>query len=346
MSRSSCVERVDVDIVIPTVGRPSLIRLLDRLDGFPGRVIVVDDRSQPVPALVVPDGVEVVRGRARGPAAARNDGWRRATATWVAFLDDDVVPNADWRAQLITDLRRLGPAAAASQGRIRVPLPDDRRPSDEERNVAGLETARWATADLTYRRAVLAAVGGFDERFPRAYREDADLGLRVVAAGWRIEVGSRLVEHPVRAGHWWASVGRQRGNADDALMRRLHGGDWRQRAGAPAGRFRRHVLSTAALTVAVSAGVLGRRRSAATAGSLWALVTTEFAAARILAGPRRPSDVAAMIVTSVALPPSAVLHRLIGEVRAVVASRRPEPVDSEVAWRSAPASVSEALGSG
>ena len=45
---------------------------------------------------------------------------------------------------------------------------------------------------MAYRRDVLAAVGGFDERFPRAYREDADLGLRVVGAGWRIVRGARV----------------------------------------------------------------------------------------------------------------------------------------------------------
>ena len=38
---------------------------------------------------------------------------------------------------------------------------------------------------MAYRRAALAAVGGFDERFPRAFREDADLALRMMAAGWR-----------------------------------------------------------------------------------------------------------------------------------------------------------------
>jgi hypothetical protein len=32
---------------------------------------------------------------------------------------------------------------------------------------------------MTYRRAALTEAGGFDERFPRAYREDADLALRV-----------------------------------------------------------------------------------------------------------------------------------------------------------------------
>ena len=68
---------------------------------------------------------------------------------------------------------------AATQGRFEVPLPGDRRPTDWERSTGGPGAARWATADMAYRREALAAVGGFDERFPRAYREDADLALRV-----------------------------------------------------------------------------------------------------------------------------------------------------------------------
>src|SRR4029453_15423409 len=167
---------------------------------LPGRLLVVAarrDRGRPLP---VPDGVpvEVVPGRAGGLAGGRNLGWRRATAEWVAFLDDDVVPGAAWLAELARDLDGLPSDVAASQGRVVVPMPGGGRPADWERNVRGLEMARWATADMAYRREVLVEVGGFDERFPRAYREDADLGLRVVGAGYRIVDGRRGVTHPVR----------------------------------------------------------------------------------------------------------------------------------------------------
>ena len=179
---------------------------------------MVDDRRDRSRALPV-SGVEVVAGRGAGPAAARNLGWRRATAEWVAFLDDDVVPGPSWLADLARDLEGLEAEVAASQGRVRVPLPAGRRPTDWERNVRGLETARWATADMAYRRSVLEEVGGFDERFPRAYREDADLGLRVVRAGYRIVPGRRVVTHPVRVGRGHgqpAGPGGQRGRRPDA----------------------------------------------------------------------------------------------------------------------------------
>lgn len=308
------------DVVVPTVGRPSLRVMLDALDRgegpAPERVIVVDDRREGrgplVPGGALPGDVVVVRGGGRGPAAARNVGWRAGRAEWVAFLDDDVGPPADWRARLAADLEGLGPDVGASQGRLHVPLPVDRRPTDWERNVAGLETARWATADMAYRRAALAAVGGFDERFPRAFREDADLALRVVEAGWRIVAGDRRCMHPVRPADRWVSVRLQAGNADDVLMRALHGRRWRAAAGVPHGRRPRHLAVTAAATAGLTGLALGRRRSGAAGLAAWLAGTAELAWARIAPGPRTRREVATMVSTSAAIPPAATWHWVRG----------------------------------
>ena len=307
------------DVVIPTVGRSSLTRLLDALLDGPGpepaRVVLVDDRVDRHAPLIdgpLPRGVVVLASGGRGPAAARNLGWRSGSAEWVAFLDDDVEPPPGWRQALAADLQPLPDHVAASQGRLVVPLPEGRRPTDWERNVAGLESARWATADMAYRRVALAAVGGFDERFRRAYREDADLGARVVAAGWRIVTGDRWCTHPVRPADRWVSVRLQAGNADDALLRALHGRRWREITGVTAGRRSRHVATTVAGTAAI-AGLLGRRRPVALAGAAtWVLGTAEFAWARIAPGPRTPDEVVTMGVTSAAIPPAATWHWLRG----------------------------------
>src|SRR5690606_16227088 len=127
------------------------------------------------------------------PSAARDLGWRTASSPWVAFLDDDVVPSPTWAADLRQDLLALSPDVAGISGRIHVPLPTDRPPTDRERDVAGLATAHWATADMTYRRRVLEELDGFDDRFPRAYREDADLAIRALRAGYRLASGSRSI---------------------------------------------------------------------------------------------------------------------------------------------------------
>ncbi|HKR49498.1 MAG TPA: HAD-IIIA family hydrolase, partial [Pseudonocardiaceae bacterium] len=281
----------------------------------PREIVVVDDRPAPGKPLPVGPTVQVLRTGGRGPAAARNAGWRTVRAEWVAFLDDDVVPGPDWAQRITEDLSNLPPDVGASQGRIEVPLPTDRRPTDVERGTAGLAIARWITADMAYRRTALHRVGGFDERFGRAYREDADLALRVIAAGYRIVAGRRCTTHPVRRAGPLASVGAQRGNADDALMRRRHGPGWRERIGDSPGRLRRHALTTAAGVLALGAASCRYRSLASAAALAWAALTAEFALHRILPGPRGVAEIGRMVATSVAIPSLACWHRLAGELR-------------------------------
>jgi histidinol-phosphate phosphatase family protein len=313
-------------VVVPTVGRPSLDVLLSSLVAHQGplpvEVVVVDDRAVPDPPLDpasvllqrVP--VRVVPGWGRGPAAARNLGWRLVSAPWVVFLDDDVVLPEDWKSILQADLAAAGPRVGGIQGRLVVPLPRHQRPTDWERSTAGLEAALWATADMAYRRECLLAVDGFDERFPRAYREDADLALRVRRAGWSLVRGARTTVHPVRPADDGVSLRVQRGNADDALMRRLHGPQWRAIAGTGRGRLRQH-LATTGLGVAGLAGLAasrwrGGRLVGLAAAVGWASLSAEFAWHRIAPGPRDRDEVVRMLWTSAAIPPVAVWHRARG----------------------------------
>jgi Glycosyl transferase family 2 len=314
-----------VTVVVPTLGRSSLLALLERVPPGPDReVLIVDDRPDRTEPLAVPDGVRVVAGRARGPAAARNTGWRAARHDWVAFLDDDVLPDPDWPQRLAADLAAAGDEVGGVQGVLRVPLPTDRAPTDWERVTAGLADGAWITADMAYRRAALARTGGFDERLPRAFREDAELAFRVRREGWTLRRGHRTTVHPVRPESPWVSLRTQRGNSDDALLRRLYGRRWRQHLEIPPGRRARHAAITAAGLTAATLGVLTGRRSARTsrhpgwalaaaaAGAVWAGGTAEFAAARIRPGPRDRREVATMLATSAAIPPLAVAHWLRG----------------------------------
>lgn len=292
------------DVVIPSTRPERLQALLASLEPAPGNLIVVD-------------------GRGRSPAATRNAGWRRASAEWVVFLDDDVTVTPAWRRALEDDLRAAAsPDVAGSQGRVTVPLPADRPPTDWERAVQGLETARWATADMAYRRSVLEELGGFDEAFPRPYREDADLALRVLRAGYELHRGTRLVVHPVGPCRPWASVVRQAGNADDARMRAKHGPGWRATVDAPAGRLARHAVTTAAGVLAAATAATGRRRAAALLGGLWLAGTVELAVARILPGPRTRDEIRAMALTSLALPAAAVASAAAGWIRVAGLARR------------------------
>lgn len=312
-------------VVIPTLVRDTLADCLAALAAAngprPAEIVLVDDRpdaaSEPLehPLGVLGDlrgRTTVLRSRGRGPAAARNTGLRAVTSPWIAFLDDDVQVGPHWCEQLAEDLADASPDTAGVQGVIAVPLPGERRPTDWERGTAGLARARWITADMAYRTDVLKQVGGFDERFRRAFREDADLALRVLDAGWRIHQGRRTTRHPVRPASRWVSLRAQRGNADDALMRRLHGPDWWEKAVAPRGRRRSHLAITASGAAALALAATGRPRAAAAAGAGWALGTGELAWARIAPGPRTRYEVTTMLVTSALIPPAATWYWLTG----------------------------------
>jgi hypothetical protein len=313
-----------VDVVVPTAARPCLGRLLEGLaagEVLPRALFVaLDARVDRSVSVALPRRLAgrttVLRARRPGPAAARNAGWRASEAAWVAFLDDDVEVGPEWGSALLADLEGLAPEIGGSQARVVVPLPAGRRPTDWERNVARLEGARWATADMALRRIALARVGGFDERFARAYREDSDLGLRLRAAGFEIARGVRTVAHPVRPAGVWTSVGLQAGNADDVMMRMLHGRRWRAAAGAPRGRLRRHLATTVAALTALLGMVGGSRRLARGGVALWIAGTAELAAVRIAPGPRDRVEVSRMLATSALLPLAASAFWARGWLRA------------------------------
>ncbi len=315
----------DVEIVVPTVGRPSLPVLLGSIaasDGpRPRAITLIDDR--PDAAHPLPLGgslgwlagrLRTLRGAAAGPASARNVGWRMSDARWIAYLDDDVIVTEGWLEDLARDLGALDAHVAAVQGSIAVPLVAERRPTDWERNVAGLERARWATADMAYRCDVLAEVGGFDERFGHAYREDAELALRVLDRGYSLVRGRRVVLHPVRPATSTVSIRLQRGNADDMLMWALHGRGWRARAGAPRGRFLGHLATVAGAGVALAGAATGRRAVGLAGAGVWLGATAELATARVRPGPKIPREIATMLFTSIALPFAAVAHAGRGAV--------------------------------
>lgn len=306
-------------IVIPTTGRENLHALLDDLrrgeSPLLKEIIVVDDRRQRPHELRV-EGARVLVSGGRGPAAARNTGWRAAATEWVSFLDDDVRVFPHWHADLVTDLADQPADVGASQAEITVPLPEGRKPTDDERGTAALAKARWITADMAYRREALLAVCGFDERFPRAYREDADLALRVRGAGYRIVRGQRVTVHPAPQAGPLASLRAQRGNADNALMRRKHGRSWRTKAGEGPGRLGRHALTSISGVTALAALTARRGPVALAAAAVWTALTAEFAARRITPGPKTAGETGRMLLTSVLIPPAACGHRIAGEIEA------------------------------
>ena len=319
--------RPRISVVVPTHGRPELLRTclahVVRQDLAPTEfeIVVVDDGS---PEPVNARNAEVVQrvaaahprlaihyllsSRNRGPAAARNRGWRKARAPVIAFTDDDTRPQRDWLRNGLAALARHEAVA----GRIVVPLPSE--PTDYERDAAGLERASFVTANAFVKRALLEAVGGFDERFSLAWREDADLEFELRARGARIgRAHDAVVVHPVRPARWGVSVLQQKKVLFDALLYKKHPRDYRTeiRPTPPWSYY----AATGALIGFVMAAFHGNVPAMAVGATLWSGITARFCAKRLAGTKRSASHVAEMIATSAVIPPVSVFWRIAGALK-------------------------------
>jgi cellulose synthase/poly-beta-1,6-N-acetylglucosamine synthase-like glycosyltransferase len=244
-----------------------------------------------------------------GPAAARNLGWRAAQGEIIAFTDDDCVPSPGW---LKAGVAAFADGVAGVYGKLSMPLPPD--PTDYERNAAYLEHSEFVTANCLYRRDVLAASGGFDERFTAAWREDSDLFFALLEQGCRLEYApDAVVLHPVRPAPWGISLSQQRKNRFNALLYKKHPALYRQRVQAsPPWRYY-GIIAT--LLVALAGAWAGQGAVVLGALGVWALLTALFCAQRLQHTSHAPHHIVEMIVTSILIPPIAIFWRLAGAIK-------------------------------
>lgn len=165
-------------------------------------VVVVDDASSDAtPSALANGAVEVAlrHERPRGPAAARNTGWRAARAPLVAFTDDDCRPEPGWlRAGLAA---AAGAPGALVQGRTRPEPADEHRlgasPRARSIRIDSLGPF-YETCNVFYPRELLERTSGFDERITTPGSEDTDLALRAFEQGARaVFAPAAIVNHAV-----------------------------------------------------------------------------------------------------------------------------------------------------
>ena len=226
----------------------------------------------------------------------------------IAFTDDDTIPDPAWlrhgTAALLAE-----PTASAAAGRIDVPLRP--HPTDYERDAAGLAHAEFATANCFVRRVALERVGGFDERFTRAWREDADLMFALREhAGPIVDADAACIVHPVRPARWGASIGQQSKVYFDALLYKKHRATYRRHIRpVPPWHYYAAVLAALGALVCFAAGWPAPGVACAAA---WAVLTAAFCVKRLRGTRLTPSHVAEMIVTSIAIPPVSLYWRMRG----------------------------------
>jgi glycosyltransferase involved in cell wall biosynthesis len=313
-----------ISVVIPTYRRPDLLlrclnAVLDqRMSPDSYEIIVVDDGHDDETQRVV---TEIARDlgplsclrylrppTGRGPAVARNAGWRAARGELIAFTDDDTVPAPYWLPAGERSLHAR-PDLVAVCGRVTVPMPDS--PTDHARMTEGLSSAEFVTANAFVWRWALEKVDGFDERFTRAWREDSDLQFRLMAhAGPVGRCAEAEVTHPVRKAPWGLSLSQQRNTFFDALLYKKHPRLYRE-------RIRRtppwNYYAIVALVVAVPVLlVLGDVPMAVVAALAALSLVLQLATKRLRHTSHQVDHVLEMLATSALIPFLSVYWRLRG----------------------------------
>lgn len=265
---------LSVTVVVPVRDHADgLTALIGSLGPVP--IVVVDDGSADAGAVTRAAGDAVVRRheRSRGPAAARNTGWRSAATDLVAFVDADVSMAPGWLAPLVAHF--ADPAVAAVAPRVRGRAAGNSTIDRYERHRSpldlGPQPARVVprgrvsyvpTAAVVFRRSALEAAGGFDETL--RFGEDVDLIWRVARRHTVRYEPAVEVTHDNRRS--WPAVLRQRAQygSSAAHLDRRHPGDvapvelnaWSLAAWTMAAFGGRRGLLAGALTAAASAALL------------------------------------------------------------------------------------------
>jgi len=234
----------------------------------------------------------------RGPAAARNTGWKLASGQLILFTDDDCLPSETWIADCWNDYMSVGLTMAAFTGKIKVPLPAF--PTDYERNTANLETAEFVTANCACTRNALELVNGFDEDFKMAWREDSDLQFRLIEAGVPVLKTNAMVTHPVRSAEWGASIREQKKSMFNALLYKKHPQLYKQKI-TGTGLWNYYLIIIAFLT-AITALVQKQYTLFNIALLLWMGATFYFLFKRLKNTSRQPGHLFEMFVTSLLIP--------------------------------------------
>lgn len=214
-----------LDVIIPSYNNQATIgRLLAALrHGLApaDRVVVVDDGSEDATPAIAERMVGELSGRLlllrqahRGPAAARNEGLRSATADVVLFLGADIIPTPVLLARHRAVHRAFPEESVGCVGLVTwdpslPPTPlmvwlEHGGNQNAFGEIAGEEwvspTAYCYGANLSLKRSLVESVGGFDAvHFPSYGWEDLDLGIRLARRGCRLKyepAAKALHAHP------------------------------------------------------------------------------------------------------------------------------------------------------
>jgi GT2 family glycosyltransferase len=184
-----------ISVIIPTCDRTgSLAECLENLNEA-AEIIVSDDGHAFDTRRLIEHRFPKVRwlqGPRRGPAANRNHGSHYATGDWLAFVDDDCIPDRRW----LDEIAKVIPTADVVEGKTVCPVKTNHPLEEVVENVTG--DLLWS-CNLAIRRDRFEQLGGFDEDFLEAGGEDLEFAWRIKQKGFTVRFAPDvIVYHPAR----------------------------------------------------------------------------------------------------------------------------------------------------
>jgi glycosyltransferase involved in cell wall biosynthesis len=199
----------DVSVIVCTYNRLEMLRLglasaVSQITEakFRYEILVIDDASTDGTARFIREleataevPVHYIQAPGKGAAQARNIGVKEAAGDWLAFFDDDEVPEPNWLLELLCLASAQGVDCVGGRVLIQVfqaapmPLPPITRAvlgayDSGDVPLACNRKTYPGTGNALIHRRVFEAVGNFDESLIRG-GEDLDFFRRVRQAGFQ-----------------------------------------------------------------------------------------------------------------------------------------------------------------
>jgi len=190
----------EISVVIPTFNRKELLReLILSLfqQSYPKEryeIIVIDNSSTDGTVQLIqefqqrsPCRLSYYKKENKGPAASRNLGIKNASGSIIAFTDSDCTVHSDWLKNAVPYFEENEVAFVSGQ---KLPKPNQPISFFSPFQEITEENPVYPTLNIFYRRDILNAVGGFDEKFSTTKErpeggEDSELAWRIKRQGWK-----------------------------------------------------------------------------------------------------------------------------------------------------------------
>jgi len=318
----------DISVIIATLQRTDLLSrclkaLVDQdIDGNRFEIIIVTDGPDQPTMQFMKNWLNTYMGKVtincislpakKGPAAARYAGWRKALGELIVFTDDDTVPLPGCLHQYWLAYTPYRNTAIAFSGKIKVPLQG--MPTDYEMNTWRLEEARFVTANCACSKKALEQIGGLDEEFTMAWREDTALEFDLSEKNIPIvKVPEAVIIHPVRTATWGISIKEQKKGMFNALLYKKHTGLFEKSQMERTPRY--YYIITLLLLLALLFSLYNNIQLTAACLSIWLALTGWFAWKRLRNTKRNFTHIAEMVFTSAVIPVLSVYWTIYGAIK-------------------------------